>query len=148
MDDTLRFFLDVFPDVSGLRFRLDLDSCSWRSSLLNANQRWTAMAERNFLPLGETHNLSMVSLPSLPLLLGRVLVENSHPWGRLDCCVKSFLVIRCFLMATSQGDEESGIFFFQSRALMIDHHFRVKKIAPLVVASRISWNSVDPLPYI
>ena len=58
------------------------------------------------------------------------------------------LVIHWFFIVTLQGDEESGIFFFQSRALMIDHHFRVKKIAPLLVASRISWNSVDPLPYI
>ena len=63
-------------------------------------------------------------------------------------CSRLLLVIHCFLMATLQGDEESGIFLFQSRALMIDHHFRVKKIAPLLVASRISWNSVDPLSYI
>ena len=57
-------------------------------------------------------------------------------------------VVNVFLIVTLQGGEESGIFFFQSRALVIDHHFRVKKIAPLLVASRISWNSVDPQPYI
>jgi hypothetical protein len=91
----LRGDLLDFPSVFvvllvALRLRLfGLDvNCSWRSASLNANQRVTAMADRNFLPSGEIHNLSVVPT-HLPLL--RTVVVNCHSAGKFDCCVISIL---------------------------------------------------------